>query len=137
MKNEFGSTLRHLRVSSRRTLKYVGEISGYSQQCISDMEGGYRAPPTSYKRVEKICEAIGGDPFELYMAAVRDRGEVRITHLSPQKMEWAAQFAKMLETHTEQQIQVFLGCEEVGGVTLTEDGPVCDTLGTIKEGIDE
>lgn len=73
MRRLVGENVRRLRASRDMTQEQLAEVSGFSQQYISDLERGRRNP--TVVSLFGLAQALGSTPAELVSAALgREHG---------------------------------------------------------------
>ncbi len=116
--NHFGNLLRDQRAASRKTLGDVARALECSVSFVSDVEHG-RRHPFDRSQILKVAELFGVPPFELVMAAAKDRQAVNITSDREEHLEAAARLARVLDSgdpsHISEALEVLARiCHSIG-----------------------
>jgi len=104
-RKRFGERLRELREASRKRLKDLADVMGWSAVYVSDIELGRRNPP-SPEHIRKISEFLGVNPKELFDLADREmkRVELELDEQNPDRTEMALMLARSWDGLTEDDV---------------------------------
>jgi transcriptional regulator with XRE-family HTH domain len=97
-----GEYLREIREDSKRTLKDVGEASGYNHTYLSDIERGRRELPLNPTRRLFLLQAYGANPARVEALQIRHDGKVDISDLPPADREEIAEYIARFRARREE-----------------------------------
>lgn len=104
-KKRFGERLRELREESRKRLKDLAEVMGWSTVYVSDIELGRRNPPAP-EHIRKMGNFFGVSPKELLDLADREmqRVELDLNEENPSRTEMALMLARSWDGLSEEEV---------------------------------